>query len=113
MRRSLLLPLAAALCLLALPASAQKAAAPQEATSASAEVKIGLGVEKTELTGAAESREQRTGVPQALIAPDLLEADIWNARAHAAIAQLLAQQQPHTERAADADALLALVRVER
>ncbi len=66
-----------------------------------------------ELTGAAESREQRTHVPRSLIAPELLEADIVNARAHAAVAQLLAQQQPLTERAADADALLALVRVER
>jgi len=52
MRKSFLLPLAAALCLIALPAKAQKAAAPATAT---AEVKIGLGVEKTELTGGAET----------------------------------------------------------
>ena len=61
MRKSILLPPAAALCLLALPAYAQKAAAPQEATAASAEVKIGLGVEKTELTGAAESFQVAVG----------------------------------------------------
>ena len=66
-----------------------------------------------ELTEAAEAREQRTHVPGSLIAPELLEADIWNARAHAAVAKLLAQQQPGTERAADTDALLALVHVER
>lgn len=66
-----------------------------------------------ELTAAAASREHRVGVPQALIAPELLEADIFNTRAHEAIAQLLAQRQPQIERAADADALLALVHVER
>jgi hypothetical protein len=66
-----------------------------------------------ELTEAAAAREQRLGIPRALIAPELLEADIFNTRAHAAIAQLLAQRQPQIERAADADALLALVHVER
>ena len=66
-----------------------------------------------ELTEAAEHREQRTQVPRALIAPELIEADIFNARAHAEVAQLLAQSQPQTARTADADALLALVHVER
>ena len=66
-----------------------------------------------ELTEAAERREQRGGVPRALIAPELLEGDIWNARAHAVVAQLLSQNQARTERTADADALLALVHVER
>jgi hypothetical protein len=66
-----------------------------------------------ELTAAAERREQRGNVPRALVAPELLEADIWNARANAAIGAFLAQNQPRTERAANADTLLALVRVER
>jgi hypothetical protein len=47
MRRNLLLPLAACLCMIALPAKAQEAP--------SAEVKIGLGVEKSELTGGSET----------------------------------------------------------
>jgi hypothetical protein len=66
-----------------------------------------------ELTEAAERREQRTRVPAALIAPELLEDDIWNTRAHAVVAQLLAQNQAQAARTADADALLALVHVER
>ena len=66
-----------------------------------------------ELTAAAERREQRNQIPRALIAPEILEADILNARAHAVIAQLFAPNQARTERAADADALLALVHVER
>jgi hypothetical protein len=66
-----------------------------------------------ELTEAAERREQRGNVPRALVAPELLEADIWNARAHAAVAALLAQNQARAERAANADTLLALVHVEK
>ena len=61
MRRSILLPLAAALCMIAIPAKAQKAPAPAEATVASAEVKTGLGVEKAELTGAAETFQVAAG----------------------------------------------------
>jgi hypothetical protein len=60
MRSNILLPLAAALCLLSLPASAQKAPA-TETAAASAEVKIGLGVEKSELTGAAETFKVAAG----------------------------------------------------
>ena len=70
-------------------------------------------ISAAELTEAAERREQRTQVPQSLIAPELLEADIVNARAHAAVAQLLAQGQPRTAHTDDADALLALVHIER
>jgi hypothetical protein len=66
-----------------------------------------------ELTAAAERREQRGNVPRALVAPELLEADIWNARANAAIGAFLSQNQARTERAANADTLLALVHVER
>ena len=66
-----------------------------------------------ELTEAAERREQRGNVPRALVAPELLEADIWSARAHAAVAALLTQNQAGAERSANADTLLALVHVER
>lgn len=66
-----------------------------------------------ELTEAAERREQRGNIPRALVAPELIEADIWNARAHAAVAALLTQNQARAERAANADTLLALVHVEK
>jgi hypothetical protein len=66
-----------------------------------------------ELTDAAEQREQRTKIPRSIVAPELLEDDIWNARAHAVVAQLLSQNQARTERSGDVDALLALVHVER
>lgn len=66
-----------------------------------------------ELTAAAERREQRGGIPAAVVAPELLVDDIFNARAHAAAAEILAAKQAQTERAKDADALLALVRVDQ
>jgi hypothetical protein len=66
-----------------------------------------------ELTEAAERREQRSHLPPAIVAPELLEADIFDARARAAVADLLAPRQAQTERAKDADALLALVAVDR
>ena len=66
-----------------------------------------------ELAEAAERREQRSGIPRALVAPELLEADIWNARANAAVAALLARNQARAERVANADTLLTLVHVER
>jgi hypothetical protein len=79
---------------------------------------IRVDVEKTpltaaELTEAAERREQRNQLPAALVAPELLEADIFDARAHAAVADFLSARQAQIERAKDADALLALVGVDR
>jgi hypothetical protein len=66
-----------------------------------------------ELTAAAERREQRGNIPATIVAPELLEADIFNARAQAAMGEILAARQARAERVKDADALLALVPIER
>jgi len=66
-----------------------------------------------ELTEAAERREQRSQIPATIVAPELLESDVFNARAQAAMGEILAARQARAERAKDADALLALVPVER
>ena len=72
-----------------------------------------LPITANELAEAAERREQRGHIPATIVAPELLESDIFNARAQAAMGEILAARQAQTERAKDADALLALVPVER
>jgi hypothetical protein len=67
----------------------------------------------TELTEAAEGREQYSHIPKSIVAPELLEADIYDMRSREAVSALLAAKQPQSERAKDADALLALVRIDR
>lgn len=66
-----------------------------------------------ELTAAADRREQRGNVPASIVAPELLESDVFNLRAQAAMGEILAARPAQTERAKDADALLALVVVDR
>jgi hypothetical protein len=66
-----------------------------------------------ELTEAAEAREQYSHIPRSLLAPELNEADIYDARSRAAVSALLAAPQAASSRAQDLDALLALVRIDR
>ena len=66
-----------------------------------------------ELTEAAEAREQYSHIPRALLAPELNEADIYDARSREAVSVLLASKQAESSRAQDLDALLALVRIDR
>jgi hypothetical protein len=47
------------------------------------------------------------------VAPELLEADIYDMRSREAVGELLAAKQAQSERAKDADALLALVRIDQ
>ncbi len=72
-----------------------------------------LPISADELAEAASRREQRGHIPATIVAPELLESDVFNARAQAAMGEILAERQAQTERAKDADALLALVPVER
>lgn len=67
----------------------------------------------TELTEAAAGREQYSHIPSSIVSPDLLEADIHDMRSREAVGELLAANQARSERAKDADALLALVRIDR
>lgn len=66
-----------------------------------------------ELTEAAEAREQYSHIPRALLAPEVNEADIYDARSREAVSALLASKQAESSRAKDLDALLALVRIDR
>lgn len=72
-----------------------------------------LPISADEFAEAASRREQRGHIPATIVAPELLESDIFNARAQAAMGEILAERQAQAERAKDADALLALVPVER
>jgi hypothetical protein len=67
----------------------------------------------TELTEAAEGREQHSHIPKSIVAPELLEADIHDMRSREAVGEILTAKQAQSERAKDADALLALVRIDR
>jgi hypothetical protein len=67
----------------------------------------------TELTEAAEGREQHSHIPRSIVSPELLEADIYDMRSREAVGEILTAKQAQSERAKDADALLALVRIDQ
>ena len=67
----------------------------------------------TELTEAAEGREQYSHIPRSIVSPELLEADIHDMRSREAVSEIIAAKQAQSERAKDADALLALVRIDQ
>jgi hypothetical protein len=66
-----------------------------------------------ELTEAAEAREQYSHVPPSLLAPEINEADVYDARSREALKVFLAAKQAESSRSPDVDALLALVQIDR